>query len=328
MIELTLCSFLKRVVGVTSLVMVCSAFAYAQDGTAPANQPDAPVPAPPEQTPAEETPKEGLSVGAEVWYGMSNLPGAHRFRDGFWLGAGPFYPSNVYGLYNGKDGLAAKVAVSVGKFYNGSNAGFDQPIEAYVSKPVGKVTLTAGKFYVPFEIAEWEYETEFGLQANRDWGKAGSLTTALNYNRARNTPNFYARYARTFGHATFGLSVGGGRGFFYDTDHNRGVAADATIEHRRFRLESSATVARANGSASQFSFAFVRLNYQLDPKTGLYISRHSWTDRLEQEGNGHYSTVGAVYQLNKNISLEGALSHSGELDRNISWVQLHYVFER
>ena len=267
-------------------------------------------------------------MGAELFYGTSNLPSAHRFRDGFWLGSGAYFPSNIYALYTAKNGTSAKVAVSLGKFYNGSVPGFDQPIEAYVSRPLGKTTFTAGKFYVPFELQEWEYETEYGFQAARDLGKRGSVIAALTYNRRRDTPNAYLRYARSFGPATLGLSLGGGRGFSFDTDHDRGAALDFTLEKKRLRLESAALLAQKKGSSSQFSFAFARLNYQLDAKTKVYLARHSWSDRLDQQGNGHFSTLGAVYRLNKNLALEGAVSRSGELKRNIIWIELHYTAQR
>jgi hypothetical protein len=309
------------------LVVLGCGTALAQDGTAPANQPDAPVPAPVEVTPAEEELKPGLTVGTELYYGFSNLTGAHRYRDGFWTGAGPNYPSNVYGIYNGTNGTTAKLAVSLGKVYNGSVSNFDQPIEAYVSKAYHGINFTTGKFYVPFELAEWEYETELGVQAARDWGKNGSLMTAVTLNRNRDAANGYFRYARSIGIATVGVSLGAGQGFSYDTDHNQGVALDLTLEKGRFSLGSSVFTARKIGIDSDFQFAFARLNYSLHPKTDLYISRHSWSDRLDQQGNGHYSTLGAVFRLNKNLALEGGIAHSGELDRNIRSIQVHYTVE-
>lgn len=323
-----------RILGRRSITVGLMVFAFAgvqaqaQDGTAPANQPDSPVPAPAELAPAEEEPTPGFKVGAELFYGASNLDSAHRYRDGFWVGAGPNYPSNVYGIYRGTDGTVARLAVSLGKLYNGSVSNFDQPVEAYVSQTYHGVELTTGKFYVPFELAEWEYETEFGVQAARDWGTKGSLTTAITLNRARNAANGYLRYAKTAGIATFGVSFGAGRGFSYDTDHNRGAALDLTLEKGRLILESSVLAAQKDGSHSRFLFAFARMNYAFNPKTDLYISRHSWTDRLDQQGNGHYSTVGAVFRINKSLALEGSVARSGELDKNIRSIQLHYTVER
>jgi hypothetical protein len=302
--------------------------AWAQDGTAPVNQPDSPIPAPAELTPAEEELKPGFTVGAELFYGASNLDGARRYRDGFWLGAGPNYPSNVYGIYHGTNGKVAKLAVSSGKLYNGSISNFDQPIEAYISKTYQGVELTAGKFYVPFELAEWEYETEVGIQAARDWGKNGSITTALTVNRVRDAANGYLRYAKTAGIATVGVSLGAGRGFLYDTDHDRGAALDLTLEKGRISLESSVLAAQKQGSDSRFLFAFARVNYALNPKTELYVSRHSWTDRLEQQGSGHYSTVGGVFHISKSLALEGNMARSGGPDKNIRSIQLHYTIER
>ncbi len=313
--------------GALLLLLICPN-SRAQEGESPANQPDAPIPAPASATPAEEIPRIGLTVGADLFYGVSNLPGARRFRDGFWIGSGPTFPSNLYGIYNTKDGTNAKIAVSVGKLYNGSVENFDQPIEAYVSKNYNGTQLTAGKFYVPFELAEWEYESEFGVQSARDWGKNGSLTAAVTLNRQRNTPNGYLRYARTLGIATLGVSLGAGRGFSFDTDHNEGAALDLTLEKGRFTLESAALLARQRGVDSRFGFAFARLNYQANARTELYLSRHSWSDRLDEQGNGHFSTAGAVFHLNKNFSVEGAIARSGELGKNIQWIQLHYTVER
>lgn len=309
------------------LLLLCCLPARAQEGEAPANQSDAPIPAPAAATPAEDAPKIGLTVGADLFYGVSNSPGARHFRDGFWIGSAPTFPSNLYGIYNGKDGTLAKIAVSVGKLYNGSADNFDQPIEAYISKNYGGLQLTAGKFYVPFELGEWEYESEFGVQAVRDWGKNGSLTAAVMLNHTRDTPNGYVRYARTAGIATFGVSLGAGRGFSFDTDHNEGAALDLTLEKGPLSFESAALIARQRGVDSRFGFAFARLNYEVNPRTQLYIARHSWSDRLDQQGNGHFSTVGAVFHLNQNLSVESAVSRSGELDKNIRWIQLHYIVE-
>ncbi|RYX81922.1 hypothetical protein EON83_22025 [bacterium] len=311
--------------------------AYAQDGTAPVNNPVTPsnpatpstTPPPPTDAPEEEAAPTGFAFGADLYYGTSNAPDAHRFRDGYWLGYGAFYPSNFYTNYNSANGTSGRVSVGVGKLYNGSVPGFDQPIEAYVSKPFGKTTVTAGKFFVPFELSEWVYESEWGLQAARDWGKNDHLTAAVTYNRFRETPNFYARYSRNFGSATIGASLGGGTGFVGDTDHDRGGALDFTLTHRRFRLEGVAELfQQKNAASSRFLFAFARLNYHLDPKTNIYISRHSWFDRLDQQSNGQFSTVGAAYQVTKNLSIEGALSRSGEANRTINFIQLHYTFER
>jgi hypothetical protein len=318
------------------LLVVVGGQAVAQEETAPINRPDAVLTAPAEaessnatnsKSEDETAPKIGLTLGAELYYGISNLSGSRRFRDGFWLGSGPTFPSNVYGIYNGKDGTTAKVALSVGKLYNGSVQGFDQPIEAYVSKSYGGIDFTVGKFYVPFELLEWQYESEVGVQASRDFGKNGSLTAAMTYNRERDAANGYLRYAREFGIATVGISFGAGRGFSFDTDHNQGAALDLTVEQGRLRFESSALTARRRGEDSRFGFAFARLNYHLNEPTELYVSRHSWSDRLGQQGNGHYSTLGAVHNINKNLSVEGAISRSGETKKNIHWLQLNYAIE-
>lgn len=332
---------LRRALWSALFVVALSSSSLAQDGTAPANQDGDPTtPAPPTTpsvtppvekpvpAPTDEPPPTGLVVGADLYYGVSNLPGVPRFRDGFWTGLGSFYPSNLYAAYSAANGTTAKVSVSVGELYNGSVPGFDQPIEAYVSKPLRGTTITAGKFFVPFELAEWEYESEFGLQAARDWGNKGNLTGAVTYNRIVENPNFYARYARSFGPATLGVSLGAGRGFIGDTDHDRGGALDLTVEHRRLRFESTALLAQKSDSSSRFLFAFARLNYQLDPRTKFYISRHSWHDRLDQQGNGQFSTLGAVYQIDKHLAVEAATSRAGQINQTVNWIQLHYTIER
>ncbi len=166
------------------------------------------------------------------------------------------------------------------------------------------------------------------MQAARDWGKNGSLTAAVTLNRQRNTPNGYLRYARSVGLATVGVSLGAGRGFSFDTNHDQGGALDLTVRKGRFTLESSVLLALQRGVDSRFRFAFARLNYQANARTEFYLSRHSWSDRLDEQGNGHFSTAGAVFHLNKNFSLESAIARSGELDRNIRWIQLNYTVEQ
>jgi hypothetical protein len=44
---------------------------------------------------AAETPDLGFKLGADLYYGFSNLASARRFRDGFWIGFGPAFPSVV-----------------------------------------------------------------------------------------------------------------------------------------------------------------------------------------------------------------------------------------
>lgn len=301
---------------------------------APDTTPTAPVAGSPStSTPQEATetaPSEGVTerafkAGVDLFYGVSNLPGARRFRDGFWIGYGPAYPSVVYGRWETPKGSAAKVAVGVGKLYNGSVANVDQPVEAWYQRPLGSQTVTVGKFYVPFALQEWQYETKWGVQLAGKAGKADYVVSA-NHNHNVDAVNVYGRVSQALTkNITLGLSLGGGQGFSFDSVHDRGIGLDATAEWRGWQLNSEYVVLQRRAQ-ERFQFAFAKLAYTRLGRLTPFISRHTWFDRAGELGNFNNSAAGLAYQLTPTLAVEGAFARGG--GQSVRWIQAHYTAER
>jgi hypothetical protein len=267
----------------------------------------------------------GLKAGIDVYYGISNLEGQKRFRDGFWIGYGTAYPSVVYARYGNRQGATAKVSLGIGRLYNGSELTVDQPVEAWFQKPAKGLSLTAGKFYVPFELQEWQYETKWGVMLQKAQG-AYDLTGSVNYNFNTDKPNVYGRLARKFGErATVGFSLGAGRGLSFDSTHDKAFGVDASMNYRGFQL-LAAYMGLRGVSEGAFNFGFAKVSYPNLGRFTPYISRHQWKDRSDQLGTFRGTTLGTSYQLTRNIALDGAFATAP--GKNVRWLQIHWTQER
>jgi hypothetical protein len=144
--------------------------------------------APAQGAPAQEPAPTTLSIGVDAYSGISNLTGYKRYSDGFWAaGAGPAYPSIAYLKWQESNGATAKFAYGTGDLYRGRNSIVTQPVEAWYQRPLGKFSLTAGKFWVPFALQEWQYETKWGVQLQRTFGST-NVTGSVNYDRVTHDP--------------------------------------------------------------------------------------------------------------------------------------------
>ena len=289
---------------------------------AQAPQPTAtPVPAPAE----EEAEAPGLRIGADAYYGFSNIPGFHRARDGQWsAGLGPAYPSNVYARWRGKQEDEAKVAVSIGKLYNGSSA-FEQPVEAWYKRPLAGGSLTAGKFYVPFALAEWEYETKWGAQWDKDWNGTNT-STALTYNRVTHRANAYGRVGRDVAPGVnVGVSLAAGTGLTYDTAHDKALGLDISAERGPWRLTGEYMGARGD-AATRFRFAWLQTRYEGWKKVHPFFARHDYKDNTGALGALRSYNTGATFNLRDGLDLDaGYALTSGP---NVWWIQLHWTGEK
>jgi hypothetical protein len=298
------------------------------DGSTPQGRGTVPVPAEAavEAKAEEEEPVvRGFKFGADLYYGISNKPGSKRYRDGAWLGAGPSYPATVYGRWQTPKGSAARVSVSVGELFNGSIPYFEQPVEAWYMRPVGKYQVTAGKFYVPFGQWEWEYESKWGAMITGKAGKA-DFSASLNYNPNLDSINAFGRITQAVNkNLTLGVSLGAGRGFSFDTVHDKGLGLEATYVWKGFQLNSEYVLLEKRKS-DRFQFAFARLSYTKLGKFAPYVSRHTWFDKADEQGNYNCSTVGFTYELKKGLTVESAYARPGD-HSSVSWIQLHYAFE-
>ena len=295
-------------------------------------QPQAQQSNPPGDTtaPSSEADETGVFVGADLYYGASNLPGLRRFRDGFWVaGSGLAYPANVYLRANQKNGAQAKLAISLGEIYNGST-GFDQPVEAWWKQPLksgdgAKNSVTLGKFYVPFALQEWEYETKWGALYEGEWN-ATTLGAALVYNRNVDRTNGYARLGHNFGeHLNVGVSLAAGRGLTYDAVQDKAIGLDLTFSAGDWELLGEYMGAR--GSAAQrFRFGWARLNYNKWQRFKPFAARYDYKDTVGALGNFRSYSAGAGYALRPDIHLEGGYAIA--TGKNIWFAQIHWTPER
>ncbi len=259
------------------------------------------------------------------------MPGFRHFRDGFWVaGSGLAYPSNVYLRYNGQSGAQAKVAVSLGELYNGST-GFEQPIEAWWRQPLkskndsSKSSVTLGKFYVPFALQEWEYETKWGALYEGEWN-ATTLGAAVVYNRNVDRANGYARVGRNFGeHLNVGVSLAAGSGLMYDTTHDKAIGVDLTASSGNWELLGEYMGARGN-AAQRFRFAWARVNYNKWERFKPFAAHYDYKDTTGVLGTFRSYVAGAGYALRPDLQLEGG--YAAATGKNIWFAQIHWTPER
>src|SRR5438874_4414760 len=182
--------------------------------------------------PAAKTPSVyPLRFGIDAYAGVSGLEGFRRSSDGFWAGSGTEYPSSAYVHYQGERGQEAKLSLGIGRMYQGSDTTLRQPLEAWWQAPAGQARIMVGKFWVPFGVQEWEYETKPGLMLS--WDHRGTqLALSGNYTRETGAGTMYARLGRKFSDsAGIGVSLARGRGLSYGSRHDRGwdVAGSAAM---------------------------------------------------------------------------------------------------
>ncbi len=267
-----------------------------------------------------------LSAGLDVYSGVSNLDGQRRFSDGFWAaGASLAYPSAAYLKLQQKNGSAAKFSIGTGDLYRGSSSTVKQPIEAWYQKPVGKYTVTAGKYWVPFALQEWQYETKFGVQLQRATG-ASDYVASVNYDRAKNRPNIYFRGGRNFSEkVNVGASFAAGEGLSYGSIHNKAIGLDATFQVKNFKAFSE-ILAMQRRSSDRFYFIYSKLVYDRYARVKPFVSYYKWNDKSGAFGDFRSIAYGATVELTPDLLIEGG--GAATADKNIFWIQFHYLLER
>jgi hypothetical protein len=266
-----------------------------------------------------------LRFGIDNYTGMSNQPGRRSLSDGMWAGNLPAYPSLAYMRWDGANGRSGKLAIGTGQMYSGSSVGVDQPVEAWWQFPAGKTAMTVGKFWVPFAAQEWQYETKPGVMLNWSNGPH-TLAVSSNYNLRLHTMNSYMRFGRTFGEdAGVGLSLGYGKGLSFDTDHDRAWGLDATFAAGGFRFFGE-YMGALQSSGNGFGFLYGKAVFE---KMGLwkpFVGFYMWNDKSGAFGRFRSSVYGMAYQVTPSLALESAISPTS--DRQVSWLQLHFAWER
>lgn len=293
----------------------------------PATRADAVPPAPADpETPAPAEPS--LKVGVEDWIGTSNLDGKRTYSDGIWVGSSFASPSVAYVKWDNAKGSAARVSVGMGELYTGSAATVRQPVEAWWQMPVGKASLTVGKYYVPFALQEWEYETKPG--AMLQWAQGDdTLAVSGNYNRVTRSGNVYGRVGHSFGPSvSLGLSLGAGKGLSFDTDHKFGWDLDGTVSRVAWQVVGEYEQFRAGGS-KLFHFGFLKLSPTNLGPWKPFIGRYEWSDDAEALGRYRSNVFGLGYQVSPHFTLEGGYAPMAkDGGRPTTWLQLHSTWER
>jgi hypothetical protein len=274
---------------------------------------------------ADETEKAPIKIGVDLYYGLSNIDGFRQYNDHMWAGYGSFVPSTVYATYENERGYGVKLAIGTGQLFNSSGDEFYQPAEAWVRAPLGKnAKITAGKFWVPLGMQEWEYESKPG--ALLEWNKNSlALALAATHNRNTDTGNFYGRFGKNWGeNLSVGLSLAGGRGITFDSDHDRGIGLDAHYVRGDWEL-STELLRFKRGSTGRFDFVWGKLAYNGLNKWTPYVSRYSWSDQLGQQGSFRSTVMGIERQLTKQLAINTAYGRVG--GTNKWWAELHYAWE-
>lgn len=281
--------------------------------------------------PAGETRAPAMlwKIGFDNYLGTSNAPGYRRSSDGIWIGSNAAFPSSTYLRWEDGKGSAARLAFGVGSDYTGSSSTLHQPMEAWWQQPVGgKSSLTVGKYWVPFALQEWEYETKPGAMVQ--WADRGNtMAVSVNLNEFTHVGNTYLRFGRSVAKSlNVGISLGVGKGLTYSTEHDRGWAVDGTWNARGWQMTAEYEEFLAPG-AKRFSFAFGKLAYNNLGAWKPYVGLYQWRDGLEALGQYRSAVVGLGYQLTPNLILEGGYApQANEIKHQVSWLQVHSSWER
>ncbi len=267
--------------------------------------------------------KPSLKIGVDLYWGVSDVSGYKSFTDYFWAAHAIAVPSTVFLEWSDGKGSKAKIAHGIGKYYTANDSIFDNPSELWFSVPMGAATATIGKFWVPFGIQEWQYETKPGIMF--DW-QSGPVqyTAAAVRNTLTDTENVYARVGYSVDKdVTVGLSGAVGKGLSFGTSHDRGWAFDAVVHKNDFALYAE-YVDLKNPAGQQYQFSFGKLAYEGFGKLVPWIAYYDITDDAGEFGV-FQSAVGALdYQLTEYLSLRAAYADTSE--GNHVWGQVHFNY--
>lgn len=269
-------------------------------------------------------PQSPFTFGLDYYAGVSNLGGRRSFNDGFWAGSSTALPSTFHFGWANTHGSSAKLSVGTGDLYLASGSMLKQPVEAWMRQEIGTFSITFGKFWVPFAVQEWVYETKPGLML--EWTNNGiDLTASFNYNENTRTNNSYLRVGKRFGE-TFnaGFSLAAGKGLSYDSVHDRAWGLDASLNWRNWELTGE--FMEALHSTGNFRFGYARLASNHFDRWQPFISFYGWEDGTGTFGRFRSTVYGMNYQLTQEIGLEGAYAPTS--DKRVWWLQVHFTWDR
>lgn len=308
-------------IGIITIVCALSAV-----GLAPIPRGDDSAGAQPAVSKGPPTLTSSFSMGMDSYSGTTNMPGSRRVSDGMWAGSSACYPSLTYLQFQGAKGNTVKVSLGLGDLYTSADATVHQPVEGYWQRPLGKGTMTVGKFWVPMGQQEWLYEAKPGV--SMQWtGERSSLIASVNLSTLQHRPLMYARGSHKIGNdAEIGLSFALGSGFCSNTIHDRGISLDSNIGYKGFRLYNEYNQFGAKTAGNAFGFLSGKLYYENLGAWKPFVAQYWWHDNSETFGNFRSKLCGIDYQVTPSLSLEAALA--GTSDGNTTWVQMHWAWEK
>ncbi len=274
-----------------------------------------------------EAPK--ITAGIDAYIGTSDIDGQRDFNDGIWAAAGPAnamaLPSTVYLSADFGNGLTAKASYGIGDMNQYKPNDLDRMPELYVSKQSGDLTITAGKFWVPFAYQDWEWETKPGVMVK--WAKGtANVTGAVVYNdnKDSDSTNSYLRVGATLAEGVdAGLSVAAGKGWSFNSPHDVGYGVDYSVSKNKFKLVGEALKATGEGD---FWYTMSKLSYEGFEKVSPFVACYAWNDDTGFNGRWRSTVYGADVAVTKGVSLQAAFSPTSAGSR--VWAQLHVTLEK
>ncbi len=247
-----------------------------------------------------------IKMGIDYYSGVSDLEGERRFSDGMWAGSSAAYPSVGYLRWEDGKGSAAKLSVGLGSMYTDPGSTLDQPVEAWWQAPAGKASVTVGKFWVPFALQEWQYETKPGVMLQCPGSVPGGRLRQLQRGHPQRERVPAPRPQLRAGPRTRGFP-GGGKGLSYTQRARPRLGAG-----RLLRLAGLARERRIRGnlrdsSSRRFYFGYGKLSYENLGAWKPFVARYLWTDDGEAFGRFRSTTYGVGHQVAPGLALEGLL---------------------
>lgn len=265
-----------------------------------------------------------LRFGMETYFGMSNIGGPNRrSTDGTWAGSGMAYPSFFSLNWEPSGANIAKVSFGIGDMYTGRGSSLRQPVEAFYQFGAGQGrNVTVGKFYSPFALQEWQYETRPGVQFAGE-SVRGQWSIAVQHSDQFHSTSGYARFGRNFGKRTSaGVSAAAGRGFTYGSSHDLGIGAD--LSHDLGFASFSTEYMWAGSSARPFQFAFGKLSFSGCGLWTPYVGSYWWHDKAGELGRFSSGLIGVDYQLTQISAIGTGIGRAN--GRNVFWFESKTAF--
>jgi hypothetical protein len=266
---------------------------------------------------ATPVPEKAVTVGVDLYAGLSDIPGQRRPTDQLWAGQTVFTPSVVYATWAGQRGTSARLALGVGGATLRTPRLFPQPVEAWVRQGKDGRALTLGRFFAPFGQQEWQFQARNGAMV-----EVGRLTLA-----AQERGMLYGRWSAPVAPgATLGVSAASGRGFSYGSVYNRGAGLDLAAAGSGWQLRAESD--RFYGPfGARFRFDFARLEWTRNRAVQPFVSRYDWHDSQSEAagalGSFRSEIVGATWPITPQLSLETATARAS--GRRVAWAQVRFT---